>query len=336
MTLTIDGSAGEGGGQVLRTSLALAAITGRAVRIDNVRARRSKPGLQRQHLTCVLAAAEVCGARVRGGSVGSGRVDFEPGPIVAGEYAFDIGTAGSTGLVLQTVLPILLHAGGASRVTIRGGTHNPKAPCSDFLRTTFLPLIGGVSLEVARHGFYPAGGGQVACTIEGGARRAIDLTAAAPVTRRRARAIVARLPTHVATRELAVVRDRFGWAADECEIVEVDAASPGNALLLEVERSGVTEVVTGFGEKGVRAELVASLACDELAAYEAHGAPVGEHLADQLLLPMALARAGRYLTGPLSLHSTTNLDVIAAFLPDVRFDVAPSGRTTLVSVQSAA
>ena len=335
MSLVIDGSAGEGGGQVLRSSLALAALTGRAVRIDNVRARRSKPGLQRQHLTCVLAAARVCDARVKGASVGSGRVDFEPGDVRAGSYDFDIGTAGSTGLVLQTVLPILLHADGASRVAIRGGTHNPKAPCSDFLRTTFLPLIGGVSLEVARHGFYPAGGGEVACAITPGQLRAIDLVAPSPITRRRARAILARLPTHVASRELAVVRDRLGWRDDECEIVEVDAASPGNALLLEIERDGVTEVVSGFGEKGVRAELVASRACDEMSSYLASGAPVGEHLADQLLLPMALARAGRYATGPLSLHSTTNLDVIAAFLPDVRFDVAPSGATTLVSVQSA-
>jgi RNA 3'-terminal phosphate cyclase (ATP) len=337
--IEIDGSLGEGGGQVLRTSLALAAITGRAVRIDNVRARRSKPGLQRQHLACVLAAAEVCGARVRGASVGSGRVDLEPGLVRAGEYRFEIGTAGSTGLVLQTVLPILVCAEAPSRVVITGGTHNPLAPCADFLRQTFLPVLArmgaAVSLEVERHGFYPAGGGAIACAITPGRLGAIDLIDAGPITRRRARAIVARLPTHVAERELAVVRDRLGWDASDLEIVSVDAAGPGNALLLEIERAGVTEVVSGFGEKGLRAELVAERACAELEAHLAHGAPIGTHLADQLLLPMTLARAGRFRTGPLSLHATTNLAVIGRFVDDVRFDVAEAGGTTLVSVESA-
>ena len=339
LMLEIDGSLGEGGGQVLRTSLALAAITGRAVRIDHVRARRSKPGLQRQHLACVLAAAEVCGARVRGASVGSGRVDFEPGAPRGGTYAFDIGTAGSTGLVLQTVLPILLHADGPSQITIRGGTHNPLAPCADFLRAAFLPMIArmgaAVSLEVGRHGFYPAGGGSIEVTIAPAALRGIDVLEAGAVVRRRARAIVARLPTHVAERELAVVRARLGWDASECEIASVESAGPGNALVLEVDRDRVTEVVTGFGEKGVRAELVADRACDELLAYLALGAPVGAHLADQLLLPMTLARAGRFRSGPLSLHATTNLDVIGRFVDDVRFDVAPAGETVVVSVQSA-
>jgi RNA 3'-terminal phosphate cyclase (ATP) len=337
--IEIDGSLGEGGGQVLRTSLALAAITGRAVRIDNVRARRSKPGLQRQHLACVLAAAEVCGGRVKGASIGSGRVDFEPGARRGGSYSFDIGTAGSTGLVLQTVLPILLHADGPSRVTIRGGTHNPLAPCADFLRATFLPMLArmgaAVSLEVGRHGFYPAGGGAIEVAIDPAALRGIEVLEAGPVTRRRARAIVARLPTHVAERELAVVRSRLGWDAADLEIVSVESAGPGNALLLEVVRDGVTEVVSAFGEKGTRAELVASRACDELERYFAHGAPIGEHLADQLLLPMTLARAGRFRTGPVSLHATTNIDVIRRFVDDVRFDVAAAGSTAEVSVQSA-
>jgi RNA 3'-terminal phosphate cyclase (ATP) len=338
---TIDGSFGEGGGQILRTSLALAAITGRAIRIDNVRARRAKPGLQRQHLACVRAAAEVCGATVRGASVGSGRVDFEPGPVRAGEYAFDIGTAGSTGLVVQTVLPILLGAGAPSRVVVTGGTHNPMAPPFDFLARAFVPALRAmgaqIELELERPGFVPVGGGRVACTITPaplGPLPAAYLDGGA-ITRRRACVISSRLPSHVAARELDVVRARLGWSADEHEVREVSAASAGNALLLEVERGGVVELVTGFGERGTRAERVAGLACDELEAFLARDVPVGEHLADQLLVPMALAGAGRFRTGPLSLHARTNLDVIERFVP-LRFDVAEQGAAVVVSVQSRA
>jgi RNA 3'-terminal phosphate cyclase (ATP) len=340
--LVIDGAAGEGGGQVLRTALALAAIAGRPIRIDRVRARRGTPGLRAQHLACVLAAAEVCGAEVRGATVGSGRVDFAPGPVRAGDYRFDVGTAGSTGLVLQTVLPILLDAGGPSRVVVTGGTHNPLAPCFDFLAAAFAPPLARMGAPVGfaleRHGFYPAGGGRVVATIAPAAWAPLDLIDARPVVRRRARAIVSRLPTHVAARELAAVRARLGWADDECEPAAVDAAGPGNALVLEVERDAVTEVVTGFGERGVRAELVAARACDELAAYLDGGAPVGAHLADQLLVPMALAAratggGGRFRTGPLTLHARTNLELVERLLP-VRFDVADAGAGAVVSVQS--
>jgi RNA 3'-terminal phosphate cyclase (ATP) len=335
-SIELDGSAGEGGGQVLRTSLALAAITGRAIRIDRVRARRAKPGLQRQHLTCVLAAAEVCGGEVRGASVGSGRVDFTPGAVRGGDFAFDIGTAGSTGLVLQTVVPILLGAPGPSRVVVTGGTFNPMAPSAEFLARAFFPMLrrmgAHVSLTVERHGFYPAGGGRVVCEIAPGPLAPIELVDGGPVVRRLARVVSARLPSHVAERELAVVRERLGWS--EHEIDDVDAASPGNALSLEVERAGVVELCTGFGEKGVRAELVAARACDELERYLAHDAPVGEHLADQLLVPMALARGGRYRSGPLSLHARTNIDVVERF-GLVRFDVADAGGGVVVSVDCA-
>ncbi|HTJ41640.1 MAG TPA: RNA 3'-terminal phosphate cyclase [Kofleriaceae bacterium] len=334
----IDGSLGEGGGQVLRTSLALAAITGRAIRIDNVRARRAKPGLQRQHLACVLAAARVCNASVRGAVLGSGRVDFAPQAIVAGEYVFDIGTAGSTGLVVQTVLPILLCASGPSRVVVTGGTHNPLAPSYDFLARAFVPIVrrmgADVSIEIERYGFNPGGGGRVVCTIVPSSLVGLELVDGGAVTRRHARAVSARLPTHVCERELAVVQSQLGWRVDECAASSVDAVTPGNALSLEVERAGVVEIVTGFGEKGTRAELVASRACDELRAYLAHDAPVGEHLADQLLIPMALARGGRFRSAPLSRHARTNIEVVARFM-DVRFDVAETADDVIVSVSSA-
>jgi RNA 3'-terminal phosphate cyclase (ATP) len=317
--LVIDGSRGEGGGQILRTSLALAAVTGRAIELEAIRAKRAKPGLRQQHLTCVLAAAAICDAEVDGAAIGSQRLRFRPGALRGGAFDFDIGTAGSTGLVLQTVVPALLRAPSPSTVAVRGGTHNPMAPCFDFLDRVFAPAIRGlgaaIELAIEHHGFYPAGGGRVVATIAPAplspAAAIVDRGA---IVRRRATAILARLPDHVADRELAVVQRRLGFAADECERRVVSAHSPGNALVIEFEHASGRELITGFGERGVRAERVAELACDEADAYLATGAPVGAHLADQLLLPMALAGGGRYRTGPMSLHSTTNIDTIRMFL----------------------
>jgi RNA 3'-terminal phosphate cyclase (ATP) len=316
--IQIDGSRGEGGGQILRTALALSAITGRDVAFERIRAGRAKPGLQRQHLACVEAAAAVCAAEVTGASVGSTRLAFRPGARTGGDFTFDIGTAGSTGLVLQTVIPILLGAPAASTISVRGGTHNPMAPCFDFLDRVFAPAVRrmGVGLELAieSHGFYPAGGGVVTATIAPGVLAPIAIVERGPITRRWATAIISRLATHVATRELMMVQERLELEPTECEVREVRSPGPGNALLVELEFAGGRELVTGFGEKGVRAERVAESACDEAADYLARDVPVGGHLADQLLLPMALAGGGRFRTGPLTLHSTTNIDTIRLFL----------------------
>ncbi len=332
----VDGQRGEGGGQILRTSLALSVISGRPVRLRRIRAGRPRPGLARQHLTCVEAAAAICGGQLRGAELRSQRVDLTPGPVRAGDYTFTIGTAGSAALVLQTVLPPLLLADGPSRVTTEGGTHNWGAPPFDFLAGAFLPVLrrmgADVTLTIERHGFVPAGGGRLVATITPARLRAVELLDAAPVVRRSARALVARLDPTVGARELGGVRARLGWPDDACAIESVDAAGPGNALVLTVERAdGAAEVVTGFGEKGVRAELVAERACDELRAYLDADVPVGAHLADQLMLPMALAAGGRYRTGPLSLHATTNVETIALFL-DVPIGVEPAPGGVVVRV----
>lgn len=332
--LLIDGARGEGGGQILRSSLALAVITGRPVRLQRIRAGRPKPGLARQHLTCALAAAEICGGQLRGAELRSQRVDFTPGPVRAGEYTFTIGTAGSTGLVLQTVLPPLLLADGPSRVVIEGGTHNPGGPPFDFLARAFVPALRAigarVEVTIERHGFVPAGGGRIVATIEPAPLRRLERVDAAPVVRRPARALVARLDPTIGGRELGVVRERLGWEGGETEVVQ--AGGPGNALVLEGERAdGATEVVTGFGEKGVRAELVADRACAEARAVLDADVPVGEHLADQLMLPLAIGAGGRYRTLPLSLHSTTNIDTIGLFL-DVPIAVEPADGGVIVTV----
>jgi RNA 3'-terminal phosphate cyclase (ATP) len=318
--LLIDGSSGEGGGQILRTSLALSAVTGRPFRIERIRARRPKPGLQRQHLAAVQAAAAVCGAEVRGATLGSTALDFVPGRPVPGGYRFDVGSAGSTGLVLQTVLPALLTAPGPSRLVLEGGTHNPAAPPFDFLARVFVPLVSrmGPRIEATleRHGFFPAGGGRVTVRIEPAGRLArLDLLERGAVVARRGRVLSANLPGSIAEREVAVLRRRLGWRGAEFLIEEVrDSPGPGNAVMVELQSERATEVVTAFGQPGVRAEAVAEAAAAGTLRYLDAGVPVGEHLADQLLVPMALAGAGSFRTLPLSPHATTNIETIRRLL----------------------
>ena len=318
--IVIDGSFGEGGGQIIRTSLALSLVTGKSFRAERVRARRERPGLQRQHLTAVRAAAEVGRARVEGASVGAREFSFQPGEVAPGDYTFAIGTAGSTTLVLQTVLPPLMHAEGPSLLTLEGGTHNVHAPPFDFIQKSFLPLVSRtgpkVTAELARYGFYPPGGGRFQVLIEPtGERRGLALDERGEVRRRLARALVVKLPPAVAERELAVVRERLGWSGEELRVeTSTNALSPGNVLTLEVETERLTELFTGVGERGVRAEAVAGRACDEMEGYLASGAPVGEHLADQLLVPLALGAGGSFVTGPPSPHTTTNVEIIKKFL----------------------
>jgi RNA 3'-terminal phosphate cyclase (ATP) len=323
--LTIDGSYGEGGGQVLRSSLALSLVTGQPFRIENVRAGRRNPGLLRKHRTAVRAATVVGAAEVSGASMGSRELVFRPASVRAGEYAFSVGTAGSTSLVLQSVLPALILAGAPSSVAIEGGTHNGAAPPFDFLARAYAPLVERmgprVGLTLERAGFYPAGGGRVDVRVEPAATLApFDLVERGELRGCRARASVANLPYSIAEREAAVVAARL----PECDVrAETITGShgPGNVVTIEVESKHVTEVFTGFGERGVPAETVAARAVAETQRYLDTGVAVGEHLADQLVLLMALAGAGEFTTAPLSSHTRTNVDVIQRFL-DVRIRAA--------------
>ena len=317
--INIDGSMGEGGGQVLRTSLALSMITGQPVRIENIRAKRPKPGLLRQHLTSVEAACAVCDGQAVGMSLGSSKIDFKPGPIKGGTYHFAIGTAGSTTLVLQTVLPALMIASEPSTLTITGGTHNPHAPSVCFLTHAFLPILQKmgpkVRVHLDRHGFYPAGGGKIRIDIEPVNRLIpIELVEAQPVVGSQAIATISGLDVSIATRELNTVAGMLGWSDDQLQIEQIQSsACAGNVLTLTVKRENITEVFTGFGSRGVSAERVASNAARDVEQYLASGVPVWEHLADQLMIPMALAGAGAYQTGSLSEHALTNAMVIEAF-----------------------
>ncbi len=334
--LTIDGARGEGGGQILRTALSLALVTGTAFRMERIRAGRRQPGLLRQHLTAVNAAAEIGGAEVEGAALRSGELVFRPGAVRSGDHRFAVGTAGSACLVLQTVLPPLLTAKGAAALVIEGGTHNPNAPPFDFLERAFLPLLASMGAEVRatleRPGFCPAGGGRMTVAVEPvSALRPLRVLERGAIRRRRARAVVANLHEGIARRELAVVKDRLGWPDEALEVVKIGDGrrGPGNVVLLELESDHVTEVFTGFGEPSVRAETVAQSAVTEARAYLAAGVPIGPHLADQLLVPIALAGGGAFRTCALTRHATTNMEVIAEFL-GVRFTVSPAGDGAVV------
>lgn len=333
--IDIDGSRGEGGGQILRTSLALSMLTGKPFAMRNIRANRAKPGLRRQHATAVDAAARLCHGTVHGATVDSKYLEFTPGSITGGDVTIDIGSAGSTTLVVQTLLVAAIHAGVALRATIKGGTHNPMAPPFEFLERIYVPHLqamgAAVTIALDRHGFVPEGNGQLVLDVHaGGTLRPIELLAAGEVVERRATAILSRLPTHVADRELGVCRDRLGEPL-ACETIELRAGVPANLLLIDLVREHARELVTGFGEKGLRAEVVAERACDEAAAWLDADVPVGEHLADQLLLPMAVAGGGRFRCAPLSLHATTNIDTIRLFL-DLPIRVDADGDAVIVTV----
>jgi RNA 3'-terminal phosphate cyclase (ATP) len=318
--LTIDGSSGEGGGQILRTSLALSLVTGKPLRVVNIRAGRDKPGLMRQHLVAVQAAAQIGAARVTGAELGSKALTFEPGAVSPGTYTFSVGSAGSTTLVLATVLPALLLAKEGSSLTLEGGTHNPHAPPFDFLAKAFLPLLGrlgaNVTATLVRPGFYPAGGGRFTVRIEPAKEwRPLELLERGAIRTRLATATVAALPAAIAERELECFRELVGWERDVCrKDVVKDAHGPGNVLTAVLDFEHVTEVFTGFGEKGVSSEHVAEQVAGEARRYLDAGAPVGEHLADQLLLPLALARGGSFRTLPLSRHATTQVALLEQIL----------------------
>ncbi|MBL0844256.1 RNA 3'-terminal phosphate cyclase [Pseudomonas mediterranea] len=316
--ILIDGT--EGGGQVLRTALSLSMITGQAFQMTGIRGKRSRPGLLRQHLTAVRAAAEICGAKVLGAELNSTAIEFRPGTVKAGEYSFAIGTAGSTILVLQTLLPALLRATGTSTVRITGGTHNPAAPPFDFIEQAWLPLIrrmgAQVELALLRHGFVPCGGGVIEATIRPSTLQPLVLDGGqAPVTVVSAGALVSGIPVSIGNRELDRLSARLKIERRELSVTDLgDQAGPGNVVSITATRAGVTEVFASIGQERVRAEQVADVAVDELMAWTQSNAAVGNRLADQLMLPMAIAGAGKLTTERLSNHIRTNAAVIQQFI----------------------
>ncbi len=338
--IEIDGSEGEGGGQILRSAVSLALITQRSLHLRQIRARRSRPGLLRQHLTAVRAAAQVGAATVVGDALGSTELWFHPGPVSHGSYKFNVGSAGSVTLVLQTVLWPLLATDGRSHLDFIGGTHNPMAPPFEFISEVYLPLLrrcgAQVTATLQRHGFYPAGEGRFTVEITGGQPLTpLDVPERGQVQRVRAKALLAKLPRSIGDRELRVVGHELGLAPGQLEVCQVESAGPGNALLVAVGSEHVTELFCAVGERRVSAEQVAMRVVREVTQHLESGAPVGPHLADQLLLPLALTGAGTFHTHAVTEHTRTNMAVISRFLP-VQFTTTPhASGGCLISVKPA-
>lgn len=318
--LVIDGSMGEGGGQILRTALTLSLCLQRPFRLINLRVGRRKPGMQRQHLAAVRAATAIGAAEVKGAEMDSTELSFIPRGIVGGDYRFDIGSAGSTTLVFQTLVLPLLRADAPSEIVLNGGTHNPLAPSFEFMQQAFLPLLRKMGTQVEftliRPGYYPVGAGEVRAGIHPCAMlQPLFLEERGAVRRISAEATLSRLPEHIAERELKVVVDGLGLGSEVLSVRhETEARCPGNTLQVTVQSEYCTEVFTGIGERGVPAETVAEGVVRQVQRYLDAGVPVGPYLADQLLLPLALAGAGSFVTVAPDRHTPTNIEVISRFL----------------------
>ncbi len=324
--IEIDASQGEGGGQVLRSSLSLSMITGQPVTLTGIRGGRPKPGLMRQHLACVQAAQAISSARVGGAELGSQQLRFEPGTVRAGSYRFEIATAGSCMLLLQTVWPALMLLDAPSELQLKGGTHNPMAPPFDFIAQAYAPLLArlgaSASLQLRRAGFYPAGGGELQVRIEPATElQPFDLFESGATRSLEASCLAPGLARSIADRELRVLAEQLSLDAGQLLLLPGrQNEGPGNALMLSLEQEGVCELFCQLGEKGVAAESIAARLIAELQAYQLSGAALGPHLADQWLLPLALAvhRSGRpagFSCSEWTPHAYTNAALIQRFLP---------------------
>jgi RNA 3'-terminal phosphate cyclase (ATP) len=331
--LVIDGSHGEGGGQVLRTTLALSAITGQPVRLERIRAGRRKPGLMPQHLTSVRAVAKVCDAELEGARLDSQELTFVPRSApIAGQYTFDVaqfakgGSAGAVTLILQTILLPLALADGTSQVMLRGGTHVAWSPPFDYVKRVYLPALMRMGIKakanIERWGWYPIGGGEVRATIEGqGAGRSpagLDLRERGALLRVRGLSASSNLPRHIGTRQesAALQALRSNRVNARIDVLEAPSKGQGTVVFLWAEFDNAMAGFTSLGERGKPAERVAEEAADQLVQFLHSGAALDRHLADQMILPMALAAGpSRLTTEVVTQHLLTNAWVVNQFFP---------------------
>ncbi|MCG8609112.1 MAG: RNA 3'-terminal phosphate cyclase [Pseudomonadales bacterium] len=310
MMFEIDGGVGEGGGQILRTALTLSMLLNCGVRIRNIRAGRPKPGLMRQHLACVLAAQEVCGAEVRGAQLGSQALEFYPGAVKGGQFCFDIGSAGSTTLLFQTILLPLLSASEPSKVVLKGGTHNPMAPSLTFIEKSFLPLLRAMgaelSIEVTRWGYMPAGGGEWRVDITPKPLRPIERTERGSFIESQVTAYLSGLKRNIAERELAEYEKLSTISPSKWAVLHPEANCSGNLLTHELLFTHGGYCFVELGEVRLRAEAVAQQLHQQVQAFMAENIALDAHLTDQMMLPMWFAGGGLFAVGDLTEHAATN------------------------------
>ena len=312
--IEINGALGEGGGQILRTALTLSLLTQTPIIIKNIRAKRPKPGLMRQHLACVKAAVAICDGQALGAELHSTELVFNPAPVRPGQYRFEIGSAGSTTLVFQTILLPLLLAEGESRVSFNGGTHNPLAPSLTEIKRGFIPILKrmGASLDITTEqwGFAPFGGGQWGATLYPSKLRSIDLSDRGELISSHVRCYISAVRHSVAERELSAYAEDCPVKIDDSDVRFPQSVSPGNVLAHHLTFENSTVCLSRLGDKRRSAENIAKQLNEQCRGFIASGAAVCEHLADQLMLPMWVAGGGRLTTSKLSRHSQTNIDII--------------------------
>ena len=343
--VVIDGSYGEGGGQVLRTSLSLSCLLKRPIVIEKIRAGRKNPGLQPQHLTSVKASAEITRAKVEGAFLGSERLLFEPETLLGGEYSFDVaekkGSAGSVGLVLQTILPLLSIAKEPSRVKIKGGTHTEWSPPFHYIQEVFLLNLSkmGLSalLSLERWGFYPLGGGEIKIEVEPVKNLSGREWKRGELKRIKGISAVANLPRSIAERQRdqALLQLRNEGFEGEIEIVEAEAKGKGTFLFLDVEYEGLKCGFSSLGERGKPAEKVADETINSFLSHHRTESALDPNMADQILLYSVLAE-GRthFTTSQITNHLITNLWVIHQFLPKMGEILGEIGKPGTISIKT--
>jgi RNA 3'-terminal phosphate cyclase (ATP) len=334
--ISLDGAASEGGGQVLRTALSLSALTGQGFEMTRIRARRTRTGLQPQHLAAVRAVGMACGAKVSGAFDGSPDLRFEPGPIAAGEFRFEIGTAGAATLVLETVLPVLAAAPAASRVDVVGGTHVPLSPSYDYFARHWAAAVLGLGLvirgQMDRAGFYPPGGGEVQARVEPWRRpsASLDLAERGSLVGLKGLSGAARVKGGAAERQRdaaqRVLWERRRFEA-EWQVVEVSADSPGSFLFLEAVFDQGRGAFGFLGQRGVSPEALGDRAARRLLRFlEDEEGAVDSHLADQLVVPLAAGGGGgRVSTVEVTRHLKSAAEVATRFGVPVKVWGRPGG-----------
>lgn len=321
--IEINGSFGEGGGQILRTALTLSVISGQPFSLKSIRSSRPQPGLKPQHIKAIEAAAAISHAHFNPVSPGEQELRFEPRQLTAGDYRFDIGTAGATGLVLQTILLPLTLTNKPSNVIVTGGTHVPWSPCFHYLAwhwCYFLDQIGfSIDLEMKQAGFYPPGGGEIRATVNPHqSLQPLSLTERGKLIQIRGLSTVAKLPRSIAERQQSRALHRLSGYEEPVtiDIETVNALSAGTYLILVAEFEHSQYCVAALGARGKRAETVADEAIDDFEQFLATGAAIDAHLADQLLIPLAMVPGiSRLRTAAVTTHLQTNAEVIRQFLP---------------------